>query len=150
MVPSWAVKPIKTGKAPGIAPMATAIVEYLFMGVYTNAYKTNETMPSIAVIGLNVANIKIPAKQDKPAKSTASAVRILPAANGLLDVRNIKLSKSFSNTWFKAFAAEVTKNPPRIININERKLALLPAAIKYPNAEDSTTTDVSLILINNP
>ena len=37
MYPSAAAAPIKVGKAPGIAPTATAIGDILFNGVYKNA-----------------------------------------------------------------------------------------------------------------
>ena len=96
--PSAAVHPINTGKAPGIAPTATAAGLYLLSGVYTYEYKINDKTPNTAVRGLNVARIMTPIIQAKPPNNTASATFILPAASGRSAVLDINLSKSFSKT----------------------------------------------------
>ena len=96
--PAPATDPISTGKAPGMAPMATDKVVYLFSGVYKNAYKITEIIHNKLVNGLIIDNKIEPVNNNNPAKNTASEIFILPAASGRCDVRVINLSKSFSNT----------------------------------------------------
>ena len=62
---------------------------------------------------LKDAKQAIPTKLINPAAKTASLTDILPEANGRSDVLAICLSTSFSSIWLSAFAAPVTKNPPK-------------------------------------
>lgn len=142
--------PISGGKAPGNAPIKTAIGDFLLDGVYTIAYKKIENTESTPVIIFNLRRISVPAIAMNKLSTKACPVVILPDGMGLSLVRDISLSRSFSIISLKPFAAPATKNPPKVKIAQLIQFidpcSLLP--IRNDTEAEKTTRRVSLSLIN--
>ena len=107
-----ATQPIRQGKAPGIPPISTAMECFFFSGVYTKAYRKRLKAEIPADSQLKkYPIITTPTAPAIRAKVQPSSTLIRPEATGLLAVRFIRASVSFSTTWLMALADPVISIP---------------------------------------
>src|SRR5690606_14293890 len=133
------------GNAPGNAPTSTAIGDFGFNGVYTNAYKKIENTDNSPVKKLSCTKINVPPIPISKPNTSACPVVIRPVGNGLSIVRRINLSMSRSMISLNVFAAPVTKKPP-IVNNNQLNHIMSPccfAPIKNDIDAENTTVKVN-------